>query len=165
MNRVCDKLPFTRWSRQRIAQGRKWATTRTRKFYDPRVVLCFEIELGRVRDEFWQIEGADSPEEYEKVWRSLHRGHYRGNRWVYIHFGDFREGERMLEFRVSRNLAVEMKYDLEKLRSREQTITDTLEREWIFDREIDGGSDSLLCFILVEDFKAREAADGAQTGG
>lgn len=65
----------------------------------------------------------------------------------------------MLEFRVSRCLASEMKYDIEKLRAREQLLTDTLERQWIFDREIDGGSDSLLCFILLEDYTAREAKD------
>ncbi len=88
-----ERLPFTGWSKSRIAQGRKWATSRTRVWDDDRVVAIVWLRLDFVRDHLYQIEGADSPEEFEQVWRSIHRGHYKGSNLVCVHFGDFREVE------------------------------------------------------------------------
>jgi len=86
-----DLLPFAKWSQERIAQNRKFATSRSKRYSDdPRVMWITVMPLEIVRDYLWQVEGADSPEEFEKVWRSIHRGHYNGEDEVFVHFGDFR---------------------------------------------------------------------------
>jgi len=82
-------MPFTPWSKARIAQGRKWATTRTRSWNDPRVIDMTWLPLGFVRDHLYAIEGADSPEEFERVWKGIHRGHFDPTKVVCVHFGDF----------------------------------------------------------------------------
>ena len=90
-------LPFNKWSQERIAQGRKTCTTRTKKYNDPRVTSIIKCKLGYVKDRFWHAEGADSPEEFEQVWRDIHKqwgakeGVFKPDQIVYVHFGDFRE--------------------------------------------------------------------------
>jgi len=86
-----EKLKFNKWSRERIAQGRKFCTTRTRTYNDPRVIIIIPIRLRAVKNLFWQMEGADSPEEFEKVWRGIFRGKFDPDRGVFVHIGDFRE--------------------------------------------------------------------------
>jgi hypothetical protein len=88
-----EYLPFNAWSKERIRQGRKQCTSRNRKWQDPRVVKIEENSLAFVRDFLWQPEGADSPEEFEKVWRSIHRGKFDPEKTVWVHWGDFTEGE------------------------------------------------------------------------
>lgn len=85
------KLPFNKWSEERIAAGRKWCTSRSKVYSDPRVQWVTKVPLHIVRDFLYAAEGADSPEEFEQVWRSLHRGHFKEANNVYVHFGDFRE--------------------------------------------------------------------------
>ena len=85
-------LPFTTWSRIKIATGKKWATSRSRSYFDDtRVLGVVWLPLSFVRDHLYQVEGADSPEEFEKVWRGIHKGHFEPERIVCVHFGDFRE--------------------------------------------------------------------------
>lgn len=88
-----DRIPFNAWSKERIKQGRKFCTSRTRVYGDKRVKYVFGMKLKDVRDFLWQTEGADSPEEFEKVWRSLFRGKFDPDRMVWVHFGDFRTGD------------------------------------------------------------------------
>ena len=90
---MTEKILFNRWSRERINQGRKFATSRTRKWADSRVVMVLRLPLWFVRDFLWQVEGADSPEEFEKVWRSIFRGRFDKDKIVFTHFGDFRGGD------------------------------------------------------------------------
>jgi len=94
MNKIWtkDELTFNKWSKERIALGRKFCTSRSKNYgSDPRVKFVVDIQLKYVRDFLFQTEGADSPEEFEKVWRSLHRGRFNQEDYVVVHFGDFRE--------------------------------------------------------------------------
>ena len=88
---MTEKIPFNKWSKERIKQGRKLCTSRTRTWDDPRVKMVWYAPLGFVRDYLWQPEGADNPEEFERIWRSIFRGKFEENRIVNIHWGDFRE--------------------------------------------------------------------------
>jgi len=83
------KLSFNKWSQERIKQGRKFCTSRTKKYGDKRVFAIVKMPLWIVRAYLWEMEGANSPKEFEKVWRSIHRGNFNSLRKVYVHFGDF----------------------------------------------------------------------------
>ena len=86
-----SELKFTKWSLERIAAGKKFATCRrTEHTGDKRVFAITAMPLRIVRDFLYAVEGAKSPAEYEKVWRSIHRGHFNPEQIVYVHFGDFR---------------------------------------------------------------------------
>ena len=84
-------LPFNKWSLERIKQGRKFCTSRSKLYNDPRVESTVQLPLWFVAKYLWQVEGADSPAEFRKVWSGLHRGRFSPNKLVYVHFGDFRE--------------------------------------------------------------------------
>lgn len=84
-------LPFASWSRIKIATGKKWATSRSRSYDDPRVLGVVWLPLSFVRDHLYQVEGAESPEEFEKVWKGIHKGVFDEKRMVCVHFGDFKE--------------------------------------------------------------------------
>ena len=93
MNRKSKKiklLSFNKWSKERIKAGKKWCTSRTKIYNDPRVKCTLSIPLGYVKKYLWELEGADSPEEFEKVWRSIFRGKFVAGKIVIVHFGDFR---------------------------------------------------------------------------
>lgn len=81
-----QKLSFNKWSQERIKKGKKICTSRTRIWNDPDVWLVIELPLKIVRDYLWKQEGADSPEEFEKVWRSIFRGKFESDRIVFVHF-------------------------------------------------------------------------------
>lgn len=85
-----DKIPFNKWSKERIAQGRKFCTSRNVIYDDERVDFVAQFPLWIVTKYLWQIEGADSPEEFKKIWRAIHRGKYQPHKMVWVHFGDFR---------------------------------------------------------------------------
>jgi hypothetical protein len=89
-----DKLPFNSWSVRRINEGKKICTSRSRKYNDSRVYLILHLPLAVVREHLWAEEGADSPSEFEKVWRSIYRGKFDENKMVYVHFF-FAGGEGM----------------------------------------------------------------------
>lgn len=85
-------LPFNDWSQERIKEGRKFCTSRTKPYLsDPRVQEIRKETLEFVRDFLWQVEGANSPEEFEKIWNEIHPKK-QFDKWqiVYVHFGDFR---------------------------------------------------------------------------
>ena len=86
-----EKIPFNSWSRERIEQGRKLCTSRTRKWNDSRVRRIWYVPLGFVKEFLWQPEGADSPEEFEMVWKGIFRGRFEPDKMVFVHFGNFRE--------------------------------------------------------------------------
>jgi hypothetical protein len=86
-------IPFNKWSLGRIIEGRKICTSRNKIYNDPRVYLILQLPLCIVRDYLWKEEGADSPEEFEKVWRGIHRGRFEPMKMVYVHFGDFSDDE------------------------------------------------------------------------
>ena len=88
---MTEKIPFNKWSKERIEQGRKICTSRTRKWKDDRVYLIIQLPLGIVKEWLYREEGANSPEEFEKVWRSIFRGNFNSERIVFVHFGDFKK--------------------------------------------------------------------------
>jgi hypothetical protein len=88
---MTEKLTFNKWSMERIEQGRKICTSRTRKWEDDRVYIIIKLPLKIVRDYLYKEEGANSPEEFESVWKGIFRGRFNPDREVYVHFGDFKE--------------------------------------------------------------------------
>ncbi len=56
---------------------------------DPRVLCVFPVPLNIVRDFLWAPEGANSPVEFELVWRSIFWRKFESDRIVFVHFGDF----------------------------------------------------------------------------
>lgn len=84
---MVPKMPFNVWSMERIKQGKKACTSRTKKYQVPGVTRIDKQRLGYVRDYLWKQEGADSPEEFEKVWNGLHpRQGYDPRRVVFVHW-------------------------------------------------------------------------------
>jgi len=90
-----ELLPFNDWSEERIAQGRKKCTSRTKKYVDdPRVDFITEkIPLKFIKKYFYGdgFEGADSPEELQRVINGIFRKEVSEDRGFYVHFGDFKE--------------------------------------------------------------------------
>jgi hypothetical protein len=84
------KLRFNDWSKGKIQSGQKICTSRFKKYNDPRVKFIEEKTLGFVKNNLYREEGANSPEEFEKVWRSIFNN-FDDNKIVFVHFGDFRE--------------------------------------------------------------------------
>ena len=85
-------LPFNDWSKERIKQGRKSCTTRIKEYGDNRVDYILYVPLWFVKRHLWKLEGADSPEEFEKVWNEIHpMKRYSPGQLVYVHFGDFKD--------------------------------------------------------------------------
>lgn len=85
-----EKIPFNKWSQERIDNGWKLCTSRTRLWNDSRVYLVIKLPLGIVRNFLYKEEGAETPEEFERVWRSIFRGKFDSERVVFVHFGDFK---------------------------------------------------------------------------
>ena len=107
-------IPFSREMAIAAIEGRKIATTRsepkgkvgdTFKIPDPRpgrghlqgafnpkfrLLDIFPVNLSTVKCEYYRLEGFDSPEDFEKTWRALHRGHFTVDkphcRPYYTHF-------------------------------------------------------------------------------
>lgn len=86
------QIPFNKWSRERINQNRKFATSRHQKYLgDKRVVFISPLlQWHLIKRLFWQIEGADSPEELQKVIESIYKRKVPDTEMFYVHFGDFR---------------------------------------------------------------------------
>ena len=51
-----------------------------------RLIEIMNVGLVTARDFYFRLEGFDSPEAFEKTWRSLHRGHFTTGKLYYIHF-------------------------------------------------------------------------------
>ena len=86
------KIPFNDWSRARIAQNRKFCTSRhNRYFEDDRVGYITELlAWGYIKKHLWKLEGADSPEDLQQVIEDIYKRKVHDNEMFYVHFGDFR---------------------------------------------------------------------------
>jgi len=104
------EIPFSREMAIAAIDGMKITTTRSEKkgeigdtfwFEDPRrdneermvkyggqfrIIDIHFVGLGTVKSDYFLLEGCASPEEFERVWRSLHRGHFTAKKLYYIHF-------------------------------------------------------------------------------
>lgn len=91
-----EKIPFNAWSRERIEQGRKLCISRTRRWNDSRVEFVIQAPLWFIKKYFWQLEGANSPEEFERVITQI-LGKFEPERIMYVHFGNFKEKRQRSE--------------------------------------------------------------------
>lgn len=103
------EIPFSYEMAIAAANGWKIATTRSERkgeigdtfiipyprddeFYEAgdacefRIIDVFQIHLRSVKAAYHRLEGCSSPEEFEKLWRSLHRGHFTEDKVYWIHF-------------------------------------------------------------------------------
>lgn len=87
---MSERIPFNSWSRERIKQGRKKCTSRTRVWDDPRVTWVSPLlPVWFIAKYLYKDEGADSPEEYRKVINQIFRKQVPDWKELYVHFGDF----------------------------------------------------------------------------
>jgi hypothetical protein len=94
-------IPFNDWSEERLQEGRKTATTRTKRYGDPgdrfraaghvyELTHVVTVPLGIVAEQFHDLEGARTTAAFVEVWEDIHyrRGFERD--WeVWLHL--FRE--------------------------------------------------------------------------
>jgi hypothetical protein len=87
-----DKIPFNDWSKERIRQGRKFCTSRHKKYLHDERVLCIipKVPWHIVRTFFWQAEGANSPEELQQVIEDIYKRKVEDDEIFHVHFGDFK---------------------------------------------------------------------------
>ena len=85
-------IPFNVWSKERIVQGRKFCTSRHKKYgQDKRVEWISPLlKWGFIKKYFWQLEGANSPEELQEVIESIYHRKVEDTEMFYVHFGDFK---------------------------------------------------------------------------
>lgn len=86
-----DRIPFNTWSKKKIAEGKKFCTSRSRIYKDDRVVGVLYASWWLIRKYLYKAEGADSPEELQRVINKIHRKVVPDNQMFYVHFGDFKK--------------------------------------------------------------------------
>lgn len=98
-------IPFNDWSSERHEHGDKRATTRTDRygdsgdrFVDKAAGMVFElthvvrVPLGVVAEQFYEVEGAGSTEEFVEIWGDIHYRRGYDPEWpVWLHL--YREVE------------------------------------------------------------------------
>ena len=88
------KLPFNSWSKEKIEEGRKRCTSRTKQYVDdPRVDWIMPMALKYIKKYLYKLEGADSPEELQKEINQIFGKEVDEDRQFYVHFGDFQDGD------------------------------------------------------------------------
>lgn len=89
---MSNRIPFNDWSRERINQGRKFCTSRHKRYSkDERVFQILpRMKWGIIRDNLYTLEGADSPEELQTVIESIMKREVPDSELFYVHFGDYR---------------------------------------------------------------------------
>jgi|GEM_PF-6946796 len=107
-----ELLNFTKENQELINEGRKICTARREIYNDPRVTWVVRVRLIDVRNHLFEMEGYGSPEEFERVWRGIHRGHFITERkgkpvYVYVHFGDFRTPSMSVVKRLKRQIPIQ----------------------------------------------------------
>ncbi len=91
------EIPFNKWSDGRLRAGQKVCTSRHKRYGDSgdyfytaggrfRLQKILELPLWFVRDYLYTLEGAETPEEFQAVWKSLHRGKFKAPELVWVHF-------------------------------------------------------------------------------
>lgn len=90
-------IPFNDWSRRRHQTHEKRATTRTSRYGEPGDVFndgsmefqlthVVRLPLGVVGEYFYELEGAESQEEFREVWEDIHyRRGYDEDWTVWLH--------------------------------------------------------------------------------
>lgn len=89
------QIPFNEWSKIRIAEGRKKCTSRHKRYpKDTRVsYITPKLPLWFIKKYLWREEGADSPNELQRVFDNIYKREVFPDECFYVHFGNFNEGE------------------------------------------------------------------------
>lgn len=102
-------IPFNSWSKTRILNNTKKATTRYKKYGNPGDVfevndtqyeldLVIRVPLWFVVEELYRSEGAASQEELKEVWKSIHpKKGYRPFDLVWYHHWRYNKYISVLE--------------------------------------------------------------------
>ena len=96
-------IPFNEWSKERLYDERKCATSRNKKYgvvgdwfevvFKDRnesrkyqLIDVIKTKLISVRDFAWKSEGADNPEDFEQVWNDIHpKKKFQPEQYVWFH--------------------------------------------------------------------------------
>jgi hypothetical protein len=86
-------IPFNEWSKEKIKQGRKICTSRHKRYSkDKRVTFITpKLPFWFIKTYLWKPEGADSPEELQKVVENIYGRRVPEDETFYVHFGNFRD--------------------------------------------------------------------------
>lgn len=86
-----NKIPFNEWSKKAIKKGHKFMTSRHKKYLkDTRVkTILPKTEWGFIRDNYWWLEGAESPEELQQIIESIYKRKVEDNEMFFPHIGDY----------------------------------------------------------------------------
>lgn len=90
-------IPFNKWSRERIINGFKDVTSRSKRYNDPLVYEVLVLPWGRIKKELYFREGAESPEELQTVINKIFRKHVPDDRDFYVHYFDRKKMKERLE--------------------------------------------------------------------
>ena len=89
------EIPFNEWSKIRIDEGRKKCTSRHKRYSkDTRVYyITPKLPLWFIKQYLWRDEGADSPEELQKIFNKIYKREVDDDELFYVHFGFFKKSE------------------------------------------------------------------------
>ena len=77
------EIPMNPWSKERIKREMKYATTRSKQYGKPgdwfevdgkvlELEFIAKLPLFFITEYLYRTEGAESPEEFQKIWREIH---------------------------------------------------------------------------------------------
>lgn len=84
-----DGLTFNAWSNKRIAEGRKFCTSRNKPKDDERVLGVVRLPWWFIKEHLYALEGADSPAELQRIINQVQRRVVTEDEMFWVHFGDF----------------------------------------------------------------------------
>jgi len=87
------EIPFNKWSKTRILEGKKICTSRHKRYAkDERVYwISPKLPWWFIREHLFRQEGAESPSELQNVIEAIYKRAVEGNEMFYVHFGDFKK--------------------------------------------------------------------------
>ena len=88
-------IPFNGWSQEKILQGKKHCTSRHKKYPNDKRVTWISPKLPWwfIRTYLWKEEGADSPEELQKIINEIYHRTVPEDEGFYVHFGKFEKSK------------------------------------------------------------------------
>lgn len=108
------RIPFNTWSKLRLQDGKKSATSRSKRYGKPgdtfevdgdvfAILHVEKVSLGFVAEFMFKAEGCQNPQEFREVWKAIHikRG-FDPHEVVWLHtfYRVVREGKRMKPAKV-----------------------------------------------------------------
>ncbi|MCK5605871.1 hypothetical protein KAR91_28500 [Candidatus Pacearchaeota archaeon] len=92
-----EKFPFADDFEEAMLSGRKWRTSRNKKYGEPgdtfdafgKTFVLTEVRrhiLAYVKMAYWQSEGCSSPQEFVDIWKKIHpRKGFVPDQSVWVH--------------------------------------------------------------------------------